>query len=99
VRGGEKGEKELVPRGERREVTIRAHATELQRILVGGQPHLIAVVPGAAITLFDDPCYGYELAGPLTDPWFVPAPIAYGASNDDASKARTGPLENRDPYR
>jgi hypothetical protein len=83
VRGDEV---ELVPRGKKREVTIRAHATELQRIVVYARPHLIAVVPGAAIALFDDPCYGYELTGPLTDPWFVPAPIAYCAPSGAACK-------------
>ncbi len=76
VRGGEV---ERVPRGERREVAIRADARVLQRIVVGKRPHLIAVPPGAALTLRDNPCFFYELSGPSTDPWFAPKPIAYCA--------------------
>jgi hypothetical protein len=76
VRGAEV---ERVPRGERREVAIRADARVLQRIVVGKRPHLIAVPPGAAITLGDNPCFFYELSGPSTDPWFAPKPIAYCA--------------------
>ena len=73
------GQIQLVPRGERRSVAIRAHATELQRILVDRRPHLAAVPPGADIMLGDNPCFFYELSGPRTDGWFVDAPIAYCA--------------------
>lgn len=81
-------EVERVPRGERREVAINADAHKLQRIVVGTRSHLIAVPPGATITLGDNPCFFYELSGPNTDAWFVPAPIAYcSRKNEDC---RTG---------
>jgi hypothetical protein len=76
VRGAEV---ERVPRGEQREVVIRADPRALQRIVVGTRPHLIAVPPGAAITLGDNPCFFYELSGPNTDPWFAPRSTAYCA--------------------
>jgi hypothetical protein len=91
---------ELVPRGERREVAIRAHATELQRIVVYDRPHLMAVVPGARIGLADNPCHGYELAGPNTDPWFASASAAYcakpGASCRDGFTQPGGPTPIED---
>jgi hypothetical protein len=68
---------ELVPRGEVRRVDIRAHATELQRVVVGTLPHLIAAVPDASLSLLDNPCFGYEIGGPNTDGWFAEPPIAY----------------------
>jgi hypothetical protein len=76
VRGAEAT---IVPLDERREVTIRADAAELQRVLVWDRPHLVHVVPGATIVLSDNPCFGYELAGPDTDAWFVRPPKAYCA--------------------
>lgn len=84
VRGAEV---ERVPRGEQREVAIRADARALQRIVVGRRAHLIAVPPGAAITLGDNPCFFYELSGPSTDPWFVPKPVAYCARGGRACRA------------
>jgi hypothetical protein len=84
VRGAEV---EHVPRGEHREVAIRADTRALQRIVVGKRQHLIAVPPGADITLGDNPCFFYELSGPSTDPWFAPKPIAYCAQRGRACRA------------
>jgi hypothetical protein len=84
VHGDEVGR---VPRGEHREVAIRADARRLQRIVVDGRPHLIAVPPGAKIILGDNPCFFYELSGPNTDPWFAPKPIAYCARSGQACRA------------
>jgi hypothetical protein len=73
-------ERTIVPLDERHEVTIRADATALQRIVVWGRPHLVNATPGSTIMLGDNPCFGYELDAPGTYVWAVPAPLAYCAS-------------------
>jgi hypothetical protein len=78
---------ELVPRGERRSVPIRAHARELQRIVVDGTPHLVAIPPGETIGLDDNPCFFYEMYGPRTDPWFVDPPHAYCSAVGEPCRA------------
>jgi len=72
-------DRQLVARGEHREIAIRADAHELQRIVVDGRPHLMYVPEGSTITLADNPCFFYELSGPNTDVWSVDKSRAYCA--------------------
>jgi len=79
-------DEQLVPRGERRSVVVRSHATELQRIVIDDRPHLISIPSGAEISLNDNPCFFYELSGPNTDAWFVDRSRAYCAPAGKACK-------------
>jgi hypothetical protein len=63
--------------GEKRQLAIRADPRALQRLAVGGRPLLAHVAPGDDWMFLDHPCYSWQLAGPRTDPWFAPAPLAY----------------------
>jgi len=71
------GHRVRVARGEKRRFSIGADPRVLQRVAVGGRPLLAHVAPGDDWMFLDHPCYSWQLAGPRTDPWSAPAPLAY----------------------
>lgn len=68
--------------GERGTFTLRADARRLQRIMIGGKPLLASIRPGDAWQLGDQPCFGWDLSGPRSDPWSAASPLAYCAKHE-----------------